>query len=175
MVWGAVSLIGLLVVALIGAYSMRNFGVTESDKTDKASKEDVRFILNWCRIGDSRTDEVLHSYESSRSFTGDHVDLYAIKVRDLSIVDLKAPSSDADGGWLRCDKLSPVFVDAVRLVSGFSRSDDRLWFPEEADLLSGKYYIWVWSVYLHGQRASSAQIIFANPETSTLYYSSVKT
>ena len=175
MIWGALSFIGALTVLVIAGYGIRSFGVTEDDKTDKASAADVRFVLNWCQIGDARTEKVLHSYESSRSFTGDHVDAYAIKVKDLVIDDLKSAKSDFDGGWIRCDKLSPVFVEATKLVSSFTSIEKLPWFPSESDLLSDQYYIWVWSIYMHGQRPTSAEIIYAHPGSGTIYYSSVKT
>ena len=171
LVWGTVSLIGLLVCLSILAY---NLGPGNSDKTEQASESDVRFVLNWCRIGDTRTEKVLHSYESARSFTGDHLDAYVIKVKDLKISDLKEADSNFDGGWIRGDRLEPIILEAVQLVSGFTTSDKLDWFPDGSALSSEKYYIWVWSVGLQGRRPGSAKIIFANPESGIIYYASVK-
>ena len=44
------------------------------------------------------------------------------------------------------------------------------WGATKSDLLYKKYYICVWSIGLQGRRSSSAKIIFANPETDTLFY-----
>ncbi|MDR0534795.1 MAG: hypothetical protein LBG65_00300 [Puniceicoccales bacterium] len=172
LIWGAISLIGILILLCSTAYY--GFGPGNSDKIGKASEKDVRFVLNWCRLGDARIEKVLHSHESARSFTGDHLDAYAIKVKNLTISDLKNPESDFDGGWIRCDKLDPIISGAVKLVSGFAKSDQLDWFPQESDLLSDRYYIWIWSIGLQGRRPGSAKIIFAHPESGVLYYSSVK-
>ena len=61
------------------------------DKTEFALKKDVQFVLNRCGLSDKQIIEVIHSHESARSFTGDHIDLYAIKTSDLSTEEVTKP------------------------------------------------------------------------------------
>ena len=149
--------------------------VKNGHEINHAKQHDVRFVLNWCNLGEARTETVVHSYVSPRSFTGDHVDAYAIKVRNLTTADLPSSPNNFDGGWVRGDQLDPVTREAVRLAAGFTRSTELAWFPPEDQLTSSRYYVWVWRIVIHGRRPTSAQLIFARPEDSMLFYSSVKT
>src|SRR5437899_139590 len=85
LIWGAVSLVGVLSIGAVVAYQFR-FG--NRDKDDSASPRDVRFVLNWCRLGDSRIEQVVHSHVSARSLTGDHLDVYAIKISHINVGEL---------------------------------------------------------------------------------------
>ncbi len=63
MIWGGISLIGIILIFGYLAYS-----TTIGNKTveNKATKSDVRFVLNWCGLGDDRIEKVTNSYESGR-------------------------------------------------------------------------------------------------------------
>lgn len=176
-VWGAVSLIGAVIVGISVA---RRFGAAESilgtangSPSAKASKEDVRFVLNWCRLGDSRTEEVIHSYVSSRSFNGDHLDAHAIRISHVSIDELK--HDDFGAGWYRCDQLKGILADALDFVGGWSSNEDIKWFPTKEQLLTSDYYVYPWSIYCHGTRPSSAELIFVRPSDRMIFYFGCKT
>jgi hypothetical protein len=174
-VWGAVSLVGVIVV---GVSIARRFGVGESvvgseDTSAAATKEDVRYVLNWCRLGDSRTEEVIHSYVSSRSFNGDHFDAHAIRISHVSVDELKA--DDSGSGWYRCDQLKGVLADALDFVGVCSSSDDVKWFPTKEQLLTSDYYVYPWSIHCHGTRPSSAELIFVRPSDRMIFYFGCKT
>ncbi|HIP37931.1 MAG TPA: hypothetical protein EYG88_00790 [Desulfocapsa sulfexigens] len=53
--------------------------------TRTASKYDIRFVLNWCGLGEERAEEVLNSYISASSFGGDHIDAHAIRVSHVEL------------------------------------------------------------------------------------------
>lgn len=167
-----------LVLFVAGSFLFRTseWGPVDSGPAiNRATGHDVRFVLSGCRLGETRTETVVYSYVSPRSFTGDHVDAYAIKVRNLTAADLPAPSNNFDGGWVRGDQLDAATRDAVHLASAFNRSIDLAWFPTEDQLTSSHYYVWVLRIVIHGLRPTAAQLIFARPDDSMIFYSSVKT
>ena len=56
-VWGFISFIGAVA---IGAYAAHQVEPGKTDAIDLANKQDVRFVLNWCRLGDDRIEAVIH-------------------------------------------------------------------------------------------------------------------
>jgi hypothetical protein len=102
LVWGGLSLIGLLGFAAFVGYRL---GPGNRDRNDSASVHDVRFVLNWCELGDQRIEHVIHSHVSARSFTGDHLDAYAIKISHVDIAELTSKANDFGSRWYRGDQL----------------------------------------------------------------------
>lgn len=151
MIWGAFSLLGVITLAGIGAYQI---GPGNRTKTESAEPHDVRFVLTWCELGDQRIENVLHSHVSARSFTGDHLDAYAIKI---SHVELTKETDDFRGRWYRGDQLPKVVDDAVAFVGGWLH--ELPWFPTENQLRSSEFYVYPWSIYCHGVHPSAAEII----------------
>lgn len=96
--WGALSLIGLIAAAGFLAYSFY-FPGTPLD--DRASKDDVRFVLNRPGLGDERIESVVRSHESVVHVNGDHFVAYAIRVTSLSESEL---SAEKDG----CARIAPT-------------------------------------------------------------------
>ncbi|MDJ1506236.1 hypothetical protein [Xanthocytophaga agilis] len=84
-IWGGISLIGVIV---IGCYVIYSMTLGNRDVEGKATKSDVRFVLNWCGLGDERIEKVLNSYNSAHSFTGDHLDVYEIKITNITVDEL---------------------------------------------------------------------------------------
>jgi len=169
LVWGGLSLIGA--VAIVGMIAYR-VGVGNRTKTDKKSSHDVRFVLNWCNLGDNRIEKVIHSHVSARSFTGDHLDAYAIKITNVTVEELTANTDEFSGRWYRGDQLPKVLDNAVSFVGGWLHEID--WFPTEVELRSCEIYIYPWSIYCHGIRPSSAEIIFVRPKDKMVFFFSGK-
>ncbi len=165
-IWGAIS--GLLLLCAL-AFITYNFTFGNKPKHDVATIEDVRFVLNWPDLGDERITSVLHSYESARSLTGDHIDAYEILTSNISVQELQNSKN-----WMRGDTLDGVLREGVELVRMFSDVQKLPWFPSDEALTSEKIYVYSWSVLFHGNRATSAQLIFAKPSENTIYYASVK-
>ncbi len=175
LIWGAVSLVVVGVMAVMFAFSMRSFGPIQNvDVNDKATAYDVRFVLNGCEIGEAKIVKVMHSHVSARSFTGDHVDAYAIKIKPADLAELEAPPSPFGERWVRGDVVNPVIRDATKLATDFTNGDHLSWFPSESELLTRRYYVWVSGVFLHGSRATEAELIFVRPEDDMVFYVSVK-
>ncbi len=165
LVWGAVSLVGVVGVVLLFAYRT---GPGNHDKIDSASPRDVRFVLNWCRLGDDRTERVLHSHVSARSFTGDHLDAYAIKITRVEIAELESKTNDFSGHWYRGDQLPQILDGAVKFVAGWHHEIP--WFPTESELRSSEFYVYPWSIYCHGVTPSAAELIFVRPSDKMVFY-----
>ncbi|MVF14911.1 hypothetical protein FT643_22505 [Ketobacter sp. MCCC 1A13808] len=166
-IWG-----GLVGIGLIVCITYYGYRLTLGNSTDNnsATKDDVRFVLNWCELGDERIQSVPHSYESPRSFTGDHFDAYEILTTNISIDELLNPEV-----WTRGDKLEGVKKEGVKLISMLSQLDNLEWFPGDKILLSSEIFVYSWSVLFHGERAIAAKMIFVKPSENKVFYASVKT
>ena len=92
--WGTLCFLGALA---LGGLLVFRLGPSNSDSRKTASEHDVRYVLNWCQLGDERIEEVLHSYVSARSFTGDHLDAHAIRITHVDTNELKKDDFGADG------------------------------------------------------------------------------
>jgi hypothetical protein len=137
-----------------------------------AASNEVAFVFNWGNLGQEKIEKVLNSYRSDRSdrsMSGDHLDAYEILAKEIPLQLLSK-----ENGWTQGSKLSNIQIDAIELISSFAVLDDLAWFPKESELKSENVFIYTWSVQYHGDRATSAQVIFAVPSHKKVYYSSVK-
>ncbi|OGP63435.1 MAG: hypothetical protein A2169_01515 [Deltaproteobacteria bacterium RBG_13_47_9] len=172
MIWGGVALIAVLA---IGGFFAYHFAYGNRNRIDSASPRDVRFVLNWCKLGENRIEKVVHSYVSSRSFTGDHPDAYAIKITHLDVKELAAGKDDSEDHWYQGDGLHKVLDEAIAFVGGFVNSGEVPWFPDEKDLRSSEFYIYPVTIHCYGLRTTAAEIIFVKPSEKMVYYFSGKT
>jgi hypothetical protein len=168
--WGIISLAGLIVIAGLVGYRI---GPGNVDASGTATNQDVRFVLNWCRLGDERMEKVVHSYQSARSLLGDHLDAYAIKISHVDEAELVR--DDFGTGWFRCDQLDGVLKDAVDFAAGWLHRDDIGWFLTEDELKSDRVYVFPWSIYCHGTHPSAIELIFVRPKDKMVFYMSTKT
>jgi hypothetical protein len=167
--WGAICLFGAVGVVGLVAFKLGP-GNTESAQT--ASRQDIRYVLNWCNLGDERIEEVINSYVSARSFTGDHLDAHQIRIAH---VDLSELVPDEFGkGWTRCDKVDGVLKDAIHFVQGWLHRDDISWFLTEDELRSQDVFVYPWSIYCHGTRPTAVELIFVRPKDKMVFFISSK-
>lgn len=169
--WGGVSLIGT--IALAGFIAFR-LGPGNRDRNNAASPHDVRFVLNWCGLGEKRIEKVIHSRLSSRSLTGDHLDVYAIKISHVDIDELPQAGAEFKGRWYRGDQLPPVLEDALEFVGGWLWDEKLSWFPRVEELRSTDFYVFPWTISCHGVRPTSVEIIFFRPSDEMVFYISAK-
>lgn len=165
LIWGIVSALGLL---LIGVYLL--YGITIGNKTtkDKATKEDVRFVLNWCELGDERIKEVTNSYQSARSLSGDHIDAYEIEVTKLTEEELKSSNYTQTGNFYRGDSLPKILDEAIDLAD--MSQEDFPWFPKKEEITTSNYYVRSWSISYHGTSVRSIKLTILNPKKKKVYY-----
>lgn len=165
-IWGIICVVGLIFVILQMAGQLIN-----RDKIDKATTDDVAFVLNWSGLGSDRIQEVTHSYSSLMSFTGDHLEAYAIKISGVSLEELNR-TSDFGTQWHRGDKLPPHIADAVS-DTGTWKSDIN-WFPVVEGIRTENIYVWSESVHYSGTRVTAYKIILIRPSDNMVFYISTK-
>jgi len=167
--WGILcaGIIMVLVIAIAYQYGPGK----ASNRT--ASAHDLRYVLNWCELGDERIDEVLHSHITAKSLTGDHIEAHAIRITEIDTSELKKSTSGT--GWFRGDKAEGVVNDALEFVEQCIPSEDIPWFLSEYELRSTEVYIYPWSVYYHGIRTTAVKLIFVRPKDKVVFYFAAKT
>lgn len=170
LIWGSFTLV---ITIALGVFISYQLTITNRDKDDLASPDDVRFVLNWCGFGDNRIERVIHSHISARSFTGDHLDAFAIKVSKMDEVELESKTNNFEKRWYRCDQLPPMLAEAIKFVDGWHHEIP--WFPGGSELRSSNFYVSVWSVYFHGDRPTAADLIFVRPSDQMVFYFGGKT
>jgi hypothetical protein len=156
-VWGAASLLFLV------AITFWIFTPWSDVRLDRATREDVRFVVNWTELGEQRVERVLRSYQSARHFTGDHFDAFAIRLNSLS-----APELASNPRWVRGDRADDVIKKAVEFVT--STPAELNWLPSGEAFLTEGYYIWRGRVELNGDDVTAAAVIFAHPASQTVFY-----
>lgn len=171
LVWGAISFVAVLV---IGGTILYQIGSGNRPTSKTVSKHDVRFVLNWCNLGDDRTEEVVHSYASARSFTGDHLGGHAMRVSHLDGSELVFDEERGGGGWYRGDALTGTAEQAIDFAASWLRLSEMPWFPTIDEIRSPNMYVYVWSIDMSGTRPNAAQIIFASPNDKMIYYFDAK-
>jgi len=170
LVWGVISFFAILFSGGCIFYSF----TLGNRPTYSASKHDVRFVLNWCKLGNSRIAEVVHGYVSARSFTGDHLDGYAIRVTHLDVSELVYDKGRGGAGWYRGDALSGVAKEAVDFAAMWLGREEMSWFPTIDKIRSSEMYVYIQNVRFSGTQPRAAQIIFANPDDKMIYYFSAQ-
>src|SRR5947207_10223381 len=103
----AIGALSLLMLA-VGAVCVFRFGPTASPKVNRARPNDVLFILNSGGISTDQSLKVIASYESARSFTGDHLDYYCIELSKFDVAD------DTKNRWHDGPEKNPLLAEALQ-------------------------------------------------------------
>jgi hypothetical protein len=170
--WIFVVLTGMIAIGGLFFYRL-SFGSRE--QADMASLPDVRFVLNLCQLGDARADRLVHSYQSTRSFSGGHFDAYKIKITNVNVEELTRTNADSSvAHWHRGDQLSGTVDGAVKFAGIWLNEDKVSWFPKESELRSGQIYVYPCHVDYLGDRPRAAQLIFVKPSENMVFYFDAK-
>ncbi len=170
LIWGGIALV--LFIG-IGGYIIYALGPGNKNVINKVTVKDVRFVLNQIELGDERIEAVINSYVSSRSFTGDHLDAFAIKISHVDVAEIAEMKDRYREKWFRGDQLARVVDDAVSFIA--TAQWEIPWFPEEASLKSNNFYVYPVSIHYYGTYPSAAELIFIQPSSNMIYYISLKT
>ncbi len=165
LMWGGCSLAGGIVLT---AYIGYQLGPGNRDRRDSATPRDASFVLNNCELGQDRIKRVVHSYVSSRSFTGDHLDAFAIEISHVELAELTSKTHASATRWYRGDQLPQILDEAVKFVSLWNH--DIPWLPSEAALKSADIYVYPKSIYCHGIKPFAAELIFIRPADRMVYF-----
>jgi len=167
--WGAVSFLLVAAFIVLTAYDMF---IDSRTTKDTASIRDVRFFVGG-NLAHAQVEKIVHSYRSDRSFTGDHLDAYAVKMSNLSADQLTASTPSSSEHWYRGDEPLPkVLDDAVSFVeAGHSEVP---WFPMEPEVRSKTFYICPVEIYSYGLKLISAGLILVRPADGMAFYIELK-
>ncbi|MBL9159415.1 MAG: hypothetical protein JNJ70_18165 [Verrucomicrobiales bacterium] len=175
LVWGAVTFIAFVV---IGGNILYRTGTDYQPTNKPASKDDVKFVLHFCNLADDKIDarieEVVHSYASPRSSTGNHLVGHAIRVSQLDASELVLNEVRGFGQWYRGDALDGVAKPAIDFVESCLGSSEMPWFPTINDIRSPNMLVYVWRFENSAGRPFAAQVVLASPSDKMIYYIDVK-
>ncbi len=171
--WG---LACLFAAVALGGFVLYCVGMRNVARVDSADKEDVAFVLTSCALGHRQIKDVVHSYQSARSLTGDHLDAYAVRVSRLDPADLTGGLTEEmfESGWFRCDQVDGVLRDAIDFAIAFSHRNAISWFPREEELRSDEMYVYPVSIHCRGTRPRAVVLAFLRPRDKMIYYMSAK-
>jgi hypothetical protein len=157
---GAATLVFLLIVGISIIQQATN-------KVNRAKPQDVSLILNAGDISTNQELKVIASYESSRSFTGDHLDYYCIEMSKFEVADR------AKNRWHDGPEENPILAEAPDLgVNDAHQENSRFPSPEEANSKDMK--ILFGDVDVIGRHPHSAVITLYDTKNGKLYYVSYK-
>jgi len=105
-----VGALALMAGAIVGALIYRQ----TTEHVDAAGNRDALFVLNSGDIKTAQKIEVIGSFRSGRSFTGDHLDVYCIQLSrfDLSHASEKYWHEGPEGNRILADALELSVNDA---------------------------------------------------------------
>jgi hypothetical protein len=142
-------------------------------KVDQAKPGDLLFVLNWGEIGEKvKIQHVLRSYESRRSLTGDHIDVYSMQIDTFPEEVLKKDPAGQEV-WLKPPLENPILVDALE-TSARMAQEAGTWFPSAEVLNSDRFYVSFPMVYLHNQSATAGQLTAYDRHENKLYHADWK-
>jgi hypothetical protein len=172
---GAVALVVLVTLFTLNFRQFSGLFDDQQPKVDQLSPKDAKFVLNWGSIGDkAKIERIIHSYESPRSLTGDHVDAYCIKI-DIFPDSVLRQEKGLPQEWSQGPVTDRVLKEAVELSCSAAESDGQKWFPKASELNSDRYYLSFWQIVLHNQFPTAVQLIAYDRKEKLLYYLSFKT
>ncbi len=174
-VMGAVSLVAFAAFVALNLQQLSGLIGVQRPKVDQLTPKRAMFVLNWGNIGENaKIDKIMHSYESPRSLTGDHLDAYCIKIDSFPDSVLKVDEGRPQE-WSQAPVTERILKKAVELSSNAAVSDGLKWFPQATDLNSDRFYLSFHQIVLHDQFPTAVQLIAYDRKEELLYYLSYKT
>lgn len=172
---GAIALAALITLVMLNFSQITGLMGYHKPKVDQLTPKKAMFVLNWGNIGDkAKIEKIVHSYESPRSLTGDHVDAYCIKI-DTFPDSILNQQKGVPHEWSQGPVTERIFKEAIELSCSAAESDGQMWFPKASDLNSDRYYLSFWQIVLHDQFPTAVQLIAYDRKEGLLYYLSFKT
>ncbi len=165
MIWGAVSLIGIIIFYVTLTYQMsaRKTGTVKSDD------QDVRFVFESFGISQDQPIKLEPSDNASGSWSGDYMKVFAVKLAHIEESEL-IQKLDV----IRGDKLTPIIRNCVEFVTSFTDQDELRWFPTSKQIFSDTYYVYPVRTVLHGTLPDSVQVIVIRPSDKMVFFAGVK-
>lgn len=162
----ALEIIGAAALILLVVLAVSVIGQSR-DRVNRAKPKDVLHILNWGEIPTNQNIEVLASYESSRSFTGDHLDYYCIQLSKFEVADR------AKNNWHDGPEQNPILAEALEQGANDAHQGNGC-FPSPEEANSGTMKIMFGEVDVIDRHPNSANITLYDTKNRRLYYVSYK-
>jgi len=157
---GAASLIFLTVAAVLIVQQSR-------DRVNKAGRKDVLLILTRSGIPTNQDFKLIASYESSTTFTGDHLDYYCMELSKFEVADWRKDE------WHDGPEKNPIFAEALKEGVDEAHQENNC-FPSPEEANSETMKIMFGDVLVDSLHPISADITLYDPKTKKLYYVSYK-
>lgn len=164
MIWGAVSLLGMIIFFGTVGYQLgiKNAKVEDDD-------QDVRFVHEWFGLGHDRDAQIVHSHNPTGSWSGDYEKAFAIK-----LVDLDESEIVQRHGVSRGDELTATIRGAVEFVTDFTDDGRMPWFPKTDEILSKEYFVYPVRMVHQGTYPDAVHILFIRPADKMAFFAAVK-
>jgi len=147
----------------------------EKPRIDRITPSKAMFVLHWSNIGDkAKIEKILHSFESPRSFTGDHADFYSLKIDKFPEPILQLNDKEPVKYWIEGPVNNSILKDAIDAVCVGASSESVAWFPQPTEINSNRFYLSFNTVVIHNQYPTAVQLIAYDRKEKILYYASIK-
>jgi hypothetical protein len=139
-----------------------------SGKENKATRKDVLFILNSGGISTDQDYKIISSYQSPRSFTGDHIDYFCI---ELPKFEVTGPLTKE---WHDGPENDPLLAEALKMaIDDAHQRGGGVPSIEEANSAAIKVMFPL--VVLRDRHVNEVEILLYDPQKKMLFYVSSKT
>jgi len=171
---GVATLCFLAFAALMGWFI---FSMTPlHEKLFPFKPEDTASVLKWGGMQDAaEVEQVIRAKASERSFTGDHLDLYILKMKSFS-----TEKALAGGKWRQGpleDEIQKKAVDFALMMESSEREEGvhHSGFPTKEELASKPYLFCFPWISLGSRDVHASTVLIYDPETQKLYVIDSKT
>ena len=164
----ALEVIGAASLLAVVGFGSWNLYSNSSERVNQASRKDALFILNWGGLSTDQNYKVTSSYESSRNFTGDHLDYFCIELPKFEVAEW------AKNEWHDGPEKDSLLAEALELAVNDAHQHGGC-IPSVKEANSAAMKIMFWQVVLHDRQAMAADIILYDSQKQMLYYVSFKT
>ena len=160
---GALALAAILAVVMLGIWGTRQERVSRP--------KDLVYILNWAGLDSSRIVEVRHAYVTpANPIVGDQTRAYCLKLdHPLRL----APSLEPDRVWVGPVSDS-LLLEALQTATSFPADAGVSWFPNPADLNSGRFLLSFEEVTARHGVVHAVTLTAYDTRDDLLYHSEVK-
>jgi hypothetical protein len=146
-------------------------GALWSPKVDFATTNDVQFVFNWGHVPLNQSYRVVHSYRTAASFSGDHLEAYAIQIEAFPEGLLEGRERPK---WAPGPFTNDFCVKALREAEVQAVSDRLTWFPQADTLNSPAFYVHFEQITLSDDVVYAARVLAYERRSKTLYFISYK-
>jgi hypothetical protein len=134
-----------------------------NDRRNQASDKELKQVVDWAGLVVDSSPSRVGSFQSSRSFNGDHLDAYCLGIGQAAI----GPP------WTTLGKTEPAFSRAVGIALESARSELSC-LPTDAQLASWKILVRILSIDFRSDQPYGMEIAFVDRSRNQLFFISSK-